>query len=252
MIEYIKIDDINIGYYTNETNSKNTIILLHGWGQNFNCFKNLINVLEENYKIYAIDLPGFGLSEEPKTNYTIYDYENIFTKFIKEKKINDFDLIAHSFGGRIALIYASKNDNIKHLILTGCAGLKPQKSFKDKLKIYHYKFMKLLTKTIFYKQFYYDLIENSGSEDYKNASPRMKEVLKNTVNEDLFYTLNKIKAKTFLYWGANDDATPLTDGYTMKEEIKNSEIFIQYEGDHFAFLTFSNEFIKKVVNFLKI
>ena len=252
MVEYIKINGINIGYYTNETIEKNVVILLHGWGQNYHCFNNLIKELEKNYKVYAIDLPGFGLSEEPNKIYSIYDYEEILEKFIKEKNIISFDLIAHSFGGRISLIYASKNNNVKHLILTGCAGLKPQKTFKDKLKIYHYKFMKILTKSIFYNQFYNDLIENSGSEDYRNASPMMKEVLKKTVNEDLYYTLNKITAKTFLYWGANDDATPLTDGYTMKEEIKNADIFIQYEGDHFAFLTFSNEFIKKVVNFLKI
>ncbi|MBQ3253597.1 MAG: alpha/beta fold hydrolase, partial [Acholeplasmatales bacterium] len=39
------------------------MVLLHGWGANKNTFNKLANELKENYKVYLIDLPGFGESE---------------------------------------------------------------------------------------------------------------------------------------------------------------------------------------------
>ena len=46
----------------------------------------------------------------------------------------------------------------------------------------------------------------TGSADYKNASPIMREVLVKTVNEDLSECAKKIKAETLLIWGDKDTA----------------------------------------------
>ena len=48
-----------------------------------------IDFLAENYKVYALDLPGYGLSQKPWTVYTAYDYTRLIKDFcrdvIKEK-----------------------------------------------------------------------------------------------------------------------------------------------------------------------
>lgn len=238
-----------INYY--DSGRGEEIIFLHGWGQNYQSFNEAITVLEKTHHVYALDLPGFGQSEEPIFAYTIYDYEQMLEDFITEHKIKNPTIIAHSFGGRIAIIYASKNKNIKQIILTGGAGIKPTKTFKNKLAGYNYKFMRMLVNTIFYRHYADDLFAISGSADYRNASDVMKKVLINVVNEDLTYLLEKIMVPTLLYWGVNDDATPLKDGQLMDQLIPNSELIVKQNSGHYAFLENSPDFIQQIEKFLK-
>ena len=226
------------------------VILLHGWGQNIESFRPTIDFLKDNFRVWAIDLPGFGESQEPSYGFNIYEYENILSEFIKQNNIKNPTLVGHSFGGRIAIIYASRDNNINKLILTGAAGIKPRRSIFYQYKVLHYKFMKLLCKTPFYFQFKDDLISTSGSADYKSASPVMKSTLIKVVNEDLTYLLKQIQTKTLLYWGENDDATPIKDGEIMNRLIMNSDLVIIENAGHYAYLENNADFNEKIKAFL--
>jgi pimeloyl-ACP methyl ester carboxylesterase len=39
--------------------------LLHGWGANIKTFDPVHKHLEKHFKVYSLDFPGFGESEEP-------------------------------------------------------------------------------------------------------------------------------------------------------------------------------------------
>ncbi len=247
--ETININGLNISYYVE--GEGHDLIFLHGWGQNVESFAPVINILKDDYRVWAIDFPGHGQSQEPNEGLTIYQFEEIVSKFIAVKQIIKPTLIGHSFGGRVSIIYASKNENIENVILTGAAGIVPKKSLAFKLKVAHYKFMKALTLTPLYRQYRDDLLNNSGSADYKNASQVMKECLIKTVNEDLQYLMPKIEAETLLYWGENDDATPIEDGHKMNELIPNSKLKIMPNSGHYAYLENYNDFISEIVAFLK-
>jgi len=146
----------------------------------------------------VIDLPGFGLSHEPPFAWTINEYELFLEAFITHHQINDVTLLCHSFGGRIGLIYAAKNI-LKALIITGGAGLKPHRSLTQKLKSTNYQISKKILKIPGFKKYQTAFYRNSGSVDYQNASPLMKQVLVKTVNADLTNTLPAIKCPTLLY-----------------------------------------------------
>ncbi len=247
--ETININGLNISYYVE--GEGHDLIFLHGWGQNVESFGPVIDILKHDYRVWAIDFPGHGQSQEPETGMTIYEFEEIVSKFIADKEIKNPTLVGHSFGGRVSIIYAAKNENIDSVILTGAAGIVPKKSFSFKAKVAHYKFMKALTLTPLYRQYRDDLLNNSGSADYKNASQVMKECLIKTVNEDLQYLMSDIEVDTLLYWGENDDATPIADGQRMNELIPNSTLKIMPNSGHYAYLENSNDFISEIVSFLK-
>ncbi len=174
---------MDINYYC-EGEGKN-IIFLHGWGQSTESFGPILEILKADYKVWAIDLPGFGQSDEPAAGMDIYEYEEVVADFIEQLNIENPTLVGHSFGGRISIIYASKNENIDKVVLTGGAGIVPDRDATYKFKVAHYKFMKLLVKTPLYSQYRDDLLNTSGSEDYKNASLVMKDTLIKFLNEDL-------------------------------------------------------------------
>ena len=104
---YQTIDNIKIHYSFRETDSKETVVLLHGWGQNIEMMKPLVKGIDKDKQVLIVDLPGFGKSEEPKRLYTVYDYVEVLRKLFEELEITNPILVGHSFGGKISLLYAS-------------------------------------------------------------------------------------------------------------------------------------------------
>ena len=111
-----KIKDLNINYV--QYGKGKDIILLHGWGQNIKMMEPLGQNLCDNARITILDLPGFGSSEIPKFAYTINDYTEFLHEFLESLDIKKPILIGHSFGGRIAINYASMYD-VDKLVLFG-------------------------------------------------------------------------------------------------------------------------------------
>lgn len=245
------IDHMTINY-TKEGRGPD-VILLHGWGQNIEMMSPIGDALVDNgFAVYNIDLPGFGQSDEPNRAYTLDDYTDFLETFIKKNRIEDPIIIGHSFGCRIAIKYAARKENtVDKLVLTGAAGIKAKHGVVYYAKIYWYKFIKLFKNVPFVKYYVEEALEEAGSEDYRNSSPIMKGVLKNTVNEDLTSTLKKVKVPTLLVFGSKDDATPLWMAKIMHEEIKGSKLIVYKGLSHYAYLENIKVFNEDVLTFLK-
>ena len=69
----------------------NPVVLLHGWLANLDTMKPLANRLSQKFKVYNIDIIGFGKSELPDKPMNTDDYGNFFKRFIgktRNKKSN--------------------------------------------------------------------------------------------------------------------------------------------------------------------
>ena len=226
------------------------IVLLHGWGTSLRLYDSVTAYLKENFKVYTLDFPGFGLSEEPKDVWSVYDYAEMTQLFLDEMAIENPILMGHSFGGRISIILGAKR-LIKKIILVDAAGIKPTRGANYYLKVYFYKSMRFIEKVPGIRLLFGDLIDayrtRAGSSDYKSASQMMRKVLSKVVDEDLQVHMPKIKAPTLLIWGSNDTATPLADGRIMEKKIPDAAL-IPFEGaGHYSYLDKPHEF-KTIVN----
>ena len=99
--------NININYVRYGNPDKQTVVLLHGWGQNIEMMKPVGDRLE-NCDVIIIDLPGHGKSEEPKEIWLLTDFVDMIHELLTSLKIQNPILIGHSFGGKLSLLYASK------------------------------------------------------------------------------------------------------------------------------------------------
>ncbi len=72
-----------ISYYTQGEGKP--LLLIHGIGAGASSaeFNALIDSLSDDYKVYAIDLIGFGHSEKPHLSYTAYLYVTLINDFIR-------------------------------------------------------------------------------------------------------------------------------------------------------------------------
>jgi len=236
------IDKYKIAYeITGE--GEETVVILQGWGTSLKVYESVAKVLAGKYRVVRFDFPGFGGSDEPREAWSVDDYADFFVKLMKELDIKEAALIGHSYGGRVIIKLANREGlpfKISRIVLMDSAGIVRKKTFSQKLRIKWFKFLK---KVFSIKPIYamaqeaIDEWKNSqGSEDYRNASPVMKQCLVKAVNEDLTELLSGIKQDTLLIWGDLDTATPLADGQLMEKLIPEAGLAVIKGAGHFSFL----------------
>ncbi len=249
----IEINGIEINYIVEGEGQD--VIVLHGWGASIDTVIPIVNGLKDNFRVHAIDLPGFGKSRDPKEVIGSFEYGEMIKKYIEINKLNKVVLIGHSFGGKISIIMGAKYpDLVKKIILVNSAGLKPKRKLKYHIKVYSFKLLKFIYKGFFFwkdndkvmEKFY----KRFGSTDYKDASGIMRSILVRVVNEDLQDILKDIKCPTLLIWGSKDMDTPLYMGVKMEKEIKDSGLVVFEDAGHYSYLDQINRFNIIVNNFL--
>lgn len=253
---FIFLDKLKIAYYYSGQGP--VLIILHGWGISSDYFLELQKYLSENFTVYNIDFPGFGLSSLPVKPYSVSDYAEVLQQFISKVIPKDYYLLAHSFGGRIAIKLASENPkSLNGLILTGSAGLKPKLQIKRICFLIIAQIGKFLIKLPLISKFSHKfrilLYKAIRVSDYvKLDTDVMKETFKLVIAEDLAPYLDKIKVKTLLLWGKDDKLTPLRDGQYMNKKIKNSQLVVFDSVGHRLPYAKPKEVAKKVSEWLKI
>ena len=136
-LKFTKIDNLVVRYL-DKNKSGIPLLLLHGLGGSIESWSNNINFLSTKFRIIALDLPGFGLSDKPKISYSIKFYVYLLEKFIKRIKLNHLFIIGSSLGGHIAVEFTLKNRKmVDKLILISPAGSLP-KSFKGTRELKRY------------------------------------------------------------------------------------------------------------------
>lgn len=232
MDKKILCNNIQIAYQ--EAGTGLPVVLLHGWGQNKEMMGQILNHLQQWFHVYAIDFPGFGRSDLPLTAYSVEDYTAVFKQFLDQLHIENPILIGHSFGCRIALLYASQYP-VRKMVLTGAAGIKPKQTIKGKLRVKLYKLGKWYLNLTRQTKKLEALQCRSGSQDYQNAKGVMRPTLVKVVNHDITPYLSQVKCEVLLVFGENDTATPLAMAHQMEKQIPNCGLAIFDGDDHFAY-----------------
>lgn len=252
MIKAINIGDIKLTY--DEAGEGKPVVLMHGWGCNHTTVASIENMLTPYFKVYNVDFPGFGDSTEPKEVWGVEEYTRLMEEMVKELKIERPILIGHSFGGRVGILFSSRNE-VRKLILTDAAGVKPRRSLKYYYKVYTYKAVKkalpLLMGKVRAEEMLNKYRSKVGSSDYSSATPMMRAILSKAVNEDLCDVMPKIKCPTLLVWGTADTATPLSDAKKMEKLIPDAGL-VAFEGvGHYSFLENPYQYQAVLNSFLK-
>ena len=229
------------------------LFLLHGWGCTGDIFNQIKPFLAEHFQVFTVDFAGFGKSEEPQSVWGVEEYTRSLEAIVEYEDIESPILIGHSFGGRVSIVYASRNTTRK-VILVDAAGVKPRRSFTYYRKLYTYKLLKRLLPLLVGKRKAEEIIEQrrakAGSADYNNATPMMRAILSKVVNEDLCHLMPKIKAPTLLFWGEKDTATPLSDAKRMEKLIPDAGLVTVAGAGQYSFLENMPLFVRVLESFL--
>lgn len=230
------------------------LILMHGWGCDHTTVRSIAATAAQTHTVYNIDFPGFGGSQEPAEVWGVELYTRLIEDLVRKEGLERPVLIGHSFGGRVSILYASRND-VDKVVLVDAAGIKPKRSLKYYLKVYSFKAGKRFWELLLGKENAQERVDRMrtkrGSSDYAGASPMMRRILSKVVNEDLTDRLPLISAPTLLIWGENDTATPIADAKKMSRLIPGSGL-VSFPGcGHYSFLDNPIQFRAVLSSFLK-
>ncbi|MEH7884502.1 alpha/beta hydrolase [Bacillus sp. JJ1609] len=108
-VEIKKVDLPNgetIAYREREGGVKN-VLLIHGNMTSSKHWDLLIDKMDSAYKIYALDMRGFGESSYHKPNMSIKDFSDDVKLFVDEIGLKDFSIIGWSTGGAVGMQFAA-------------------------------------------------------------------------------------------------------------------------------------------------
>lgn len=225
-----------IKVYYEQCGEGRPLLLLHGWGCTHEVFSAFLSDFSASHKVTAIDFPGFGLSDEPMQVWGVPEYTMMLEALCGHLGIKKPGIVCHSFGGRVAIMFASRNE-ADRMIFVDAAGIKPRRGAKYHIRVLSYKLCKWwLLKVCGDEEKFRKMRSSRGSADYRNSSDMMKAILSRVVSQDLREYLPCIKSPVLLFWGENDTATPLRDARIMEKMLPDAGIVLVKGGSHFSFL----------------
>ncbi|CAN8300375.1 unnamed protein product [Cochlearia groenlandica] len=119
-----KNNDMNLHFVVKDSTSQEdsvqerseNVIFIHGFMGSSHFWTETVfeHIDNDRYRLFAVDLLGFGESPKPKDNlYTLRDHvETIESSIIKPYKVDSFHVVAHSMRCLVALALAAKHSNV--------------------------------------------------------------------------------------------------------------------------------------------
>ena len=279
-------DSIKIGYIQYGDESLPDLVFIHGGpGDNSSNFRNMGKLLSSHFRVTIFDSRGCGLStlNLNSDRLTIPDYVNDLKELLDHLSIDQTVLLGHSFGGAIAIEFASVYPNrIEQLVLSNplisskwAQNNRFEESYKlaieenDTSKINTYKKFKsndsislwdeakmLDARLMWYNP---DIIDSVFSYDYESLGYTQEEFESGFdiiisyyetgffPNYSVVDKLDQIKVKTSIISGSSDLIISESDLEDTCKSIPNCHIYRIDKSGHFPFLERPDEFKKTII-----
>jgi len=245
---------IKINYY--EAGQGPPVILLHGFGACTYTWRFLAPELTRDYRVFAIDLKGYGLSDKPDDGkYAMRDQADMVAAFIRTQNLHDLTIIGHSMGGGVTLmtyfkVRADIPARIKKLVLIDSAGY-PQKlpwfirfaripllnAIGSRLLPPRFVTAMVLRKCYYHKDQITD--EQIDTYAYYGNLPGARQAVTATAQQIVPEDAQAVTARyktisvpVLIIWGAEDEVVPLKIGKQFKGDIPGSELVILPQCGH--------------------
>lgn len=214
------------------------LLLIHGLGAHLQTWDGWAALLERDYRVVRLDLPGHGLSPpDVESDYTDARTARLLLALLDRLGLERAALLGNSIGGRIAWKFAAAHpERVTQLVLVAPDGyaspgfdygkpaavpgylnvieyVLPAPMLRANIEV-AYSNPERLTDTVFRR--YYDLLRAPG------ARRALLERMRQTVQVPPEPLLAEIDVPVLLLWGANDQMIPATHAAEYANVLPNS------------------------------
>ncbi len=265
--KFIKLD----GYLTHyiEKGEGEPVILIHGFFYDSYMWNKNMDALAERFKVYALDLWGWGYSTREPMDYGYPLYADQLLKFMDALNIQKASLVGQSMGGGTCILFALQHrDRVNKVILVDPAGMPNPLPLMGKitnlpkvgefligLKSNFYRKMGLGTNFIYDKGFITDSYFENVTRFHKikgTTEVLLKILRKQFFNKllDEIHRLGEMDVPILIVWGRHDKTIPLERGQEMHNILRGSRLEIFERAAHCPHDEQSQKFNQLAVDFL--
>ena len=122
--KFVSLGDVKI-HYMNYGQGSDALVLIHGWTQSIDAWRDQICELATRNRVIAIDLPGHGESDKPKIKYSMDYFAHAIEVVMRDAKVNRAVLVGHSMGTPVARQFYRKYPHKTLAIVIVDGALKP-------------------------------------------------------------------------------------------------------------------------------
>jgi pimeloyl-ACP methyl ester carboxylesterase len=220
------------------------LVFIHGVGAGASSFmwRKNFDELAKDFRVYALDLLGFGFSDKPAVaSYSADLYVELITDFIREVSGYPANIIASSLGAAYAIRVADEHPElIKSMILNGPAGTD---ALNRRPGMAGAAFYGLLQSPVLGTSFYNVMASERSIRDYardnlfydhrrvtdrlvtnlyatshqSGAQHAIAAFLSGYLNTDTRSPFSRLTQPVVLVWGKQDATSPLEKGMSLQQ-----------------------------------
>lgn len=101
------------------------LLLIHGGHGSWTHWSANIEALARAHRVVALDLPGFGASYRPQSDYDLDQYAHVVIEALDALRIPQAAVAGFSFGGVVAAAAARRTTRLTRLVLVNAPGIGP-------------------------------------------------------------------------------------------------------------------------------
>lgn len=263
--------------YVDEGKGAETIIFIHGLGSYLPAWKKNIEDLKSDFRVIAVDLPGYGKSTKNPHSGMMSFYAKVIVNLMDYLNIESAVIGGHSMGGQIAMVMALQYPHrINKLVLVSPAGFErftngQREWFRQVMTLQSvknttvsaietnlaYNFYELPEDAIFMIT---DRIAMRTAEDFDNYCYAVARSTHGMVDEPVIDKLKGIHQPVLILFAENDNLIPnryLNPGTTKAianighDKLPNSTLQMIPKCGHFAQFEAADVVNQSIRDFLK-
>jgi len=274
--KYVQVRNINIAMI-DEGKSEKVLVLIHGLGSNAKGWIKNIPELAKNYRVIALDLPGYAKSDKGYYKYSLPFYAKVLTEMMDVMKIEKATLIGHSMGGQIAMITSlNYPDYVENLVLISPAGferflLGEGEWLRNAVTPEFVNDTPIRNIDINLRSNFYEMPEDAefmvteriqmrGAKDFNLYCYAVSKNVGAMIDAPVWDKLEKIKHPTLIMFGRNDALIPnpyLHAGYTEdvakygEDRIPDNKLIMYEKTGHFVQFESWDKVNQDIIDFMK-
>jgi len=270
-IDSVEVDGNRLRYI--KTGKGPTLVLLHTLRTQLDLFEKLVPELAKHFTVYALDYPGHGYSDIPKTRYDAAFFTDAVEGFLAKLDLRDVTLAGVSIGGSIPLIVAARrNPRVTRVIAVNpydyAKGRGMARSSPLGWLINYVALVPFIGETVMRLRNFLIMrsVLNGGVADPNSISPALMQEMYRVGNRRGHYRAflsllrnstswqsatkdyGRIEIPVLLIWGAQDWALP-SEREHDRTLIPGVQMATLDRGGHFLALDRPQELIQAIVRF---
>ncbi len=217
------------------------IVLIHGLAGSSRWWRYTIPVLAKHFRIYAVNVIGFGGSRG-SAHFALNDAAEILGIWMRQWMATPVTLVGHSMGGLIAAdLAATAPELVERLVLVNAAAVPIGRRYLSHAwglaGVARYARVSLLPVLL---------------TDSLRAGPRtMLRATWQVLNADISPRLGMIQAPTLVVWGEYNKLLPLAMGRRLQSAIPGAQLAVIAEAGHNPMWERPADFNTVVLNFVQ-